>query len=555
MPMTRHAVASVVSAVLAVSATGAGTFAGAVTTTSGSRVTDVTNAELATRYDPEGYGPQCSHGWETCAHSRGNGAVARIGHDSARPAHRDGSLRIATPSADDKVLLRHHHGSPVPLRDLEAASYRLRAVSGEPARYTLTVQCDADSDTVLELEYAGPVPAAGTGWHTVDVVDDDKAPWRTTAPVETPILPLGDIKNDCKDGVVLAHGLGADSEGSASRVDHVRLNDEVVNFQMPWLTRIGGFLLESTHAQDQYLMASQLSRRYFYTADQPDDSSPDPSRRREDGPKSEALVIANQKNTRALLLAGPLANAIAGELHLKASGQAYSWCGAEHGPAYILGFGEKKTLKVERLLRWMGCEPVTVAAPTIQRTAVKVARIIDRARPSGIRPSVVLASGAHPAQSLSASALAGSRHGSVLLTEGARMSTAAHRYLRAHPRAVVYAIGADAASAAPRLRQGRRIVGSNRYTTAAAVAERFFQEPETASFAPGSEEVEALLAAAYAGHQHAPVLLVRRHAVPAVIARYVRDHRGEIRDAVLVGTDEYVSEETFEALTRLLAPR
>jgi len=483
----------------------------------------------------------------------------------------DGSLRLATPGEGDRIALRHLTSCVDDVRpqfaEFRAGGYSFNVVRGEtPAQYTLDLTCPGPGASYVAgdftLAFAGPYPTdASSGWQTVDVVQGGSALWEIVGGDEA-ARPLDEHKARCPSGVIRGHGLELATPGSVSLVDAVRFNDETTNFMVPWLTRVHGqYYRGRAYADDQRVTDHLLDARYFIDFEDGgvSDGWANPARRR-NGPRSKALVIANQNSQQSVLVAGPLANAVRGRLRLETAETVdplqtggYDYVPAR-GKVFLVGFGRKLSRKVAAQARDGGADVVIIDRRDPYTNAVQAARIIDRRRPARIKRTVLLTSAKPTPAMLAISAAAGKSKGAVLLTDGRRMPAATRRYLDSH-RAAVYAVGRAASHAAPGLPRNHRIVGTNRYSTAIKVAKRFFAEPGSVVIASGGEYVDALLAGAYGGNVHAPVLLVRKNGVPPVVARYIRAHRGDMRDSVLVGGRSRISTATFNTLRTTLTRR
>lgn len=412
------------------------------------------------------------------------------------------------------------------------------------------------------LAFVGPYPTEATsGWRTVDVVQDGSALWEIDGGDEV-ARPLDEHKARCPAGVIRGHGLELATPGAVSLVDDVTFNDETTNFMVPWLTRVHGqYFQGTTYADHQRVTDHLLDARYFLRLldGSMSDEWANPAQRRS-GPRAQALVIANQNSLQSVLLAGPLANAVTGPLRLETAEtidplQTMGYNSLpSRGKVYLVGFGKKLSRKVAAEVRDAGTDVTIIDRRDPYTNAVEAARIIDRRRPARIKRTVLLTSAKTTPDMLAISAAAGRSKGAVLLTDGRTMPAVTEQYLDTH-RAAVFAVGRAASAAAPGLPRDHRIVGANRYSTAIKVAKRFFPEPGSVVLASGAEYVDALLAGTYGGRVNAPVLLVRRNTVPPVVADYIRAHRRDMRDSVLVGGRSRISTATFDTLMTRLTRR
>jgi putative cell wall-binding protein len=535
-------------------------------------VENITNAELLPETE-DGPPPGWSWlGWDTA----GGTGLARVEVDDTEPVQHDGSLHVATPGASDWVQLRQvvplNRSDGPTLQGLAAGSIDLRAVAGPPPELVVKVDCNARASSSPEaaftLTYAGSVPSDGT-WHHVDVVDGGAAMWWSDATMNadgskesasqlpTPgglkggpgsPHPLSEYVRVCTDSLIRSYGVRQGVEGADGYVDNLRLGARSTNFWVPVLTRLAG--------PDRRATACEAAKHQFTnTLEYADGSWWNPAAVR-DHPR--AVVVVNETSFPDALAAGPLANALHGAL-LLSNGRDKAPCMPDLGiervdTVYLVGGTAVLGRSVELAYRQAGIGNIhRIGGADRFDTAVKVAREIDRRRPSGSDQTVFLASGTDFADALSAGAPAGHLGGAVLLTSGTRMPSATAAYLAEQPSATVYAVGGPAAAAAD-LPSSNEIVGPNRFETATMVADRFFPAPTSAAFASGVRFPDALAAAAYGGHVGTPVVLVGPDAVPNAVLTYAQQHRSTLRGSVLLGGDNAVHWYTADLLTTRLTP-
>jgi putative cell wall-binding protein len=536
-------------------------------------VENIVNAELLPETE-EGPPPGWSWlGWDTA----GGTGIARIVVDDSEPVQHDGSLHVATPAAGDRVQVRQvvplNRTDGPTLQGMTAAGFDVRAVTGPAPELIVKVDCKARASSSPEgaftLTYAGESPADGA-WHHVDVVDGGNAMWWSDATMNadgssasaSQLPTVGGLKGGpgsphtlseyvrvCTGSLIRSYGVRQAVPGADGYVDNVRLGSRSTNFWVPVLTRLAG--------ENRRLTACEAAKHQFTNdLEYSDGTWWNPAAVR-DHPK--AVVVVNQNSYADALAAGPLASAVHGAL-LLSRGYGDTDCigglGLERpSQAYLVGGTGVLDASVERSLRQLGITDVArIGGDDRYETAVKVAQAIDLLRPSGTPQQVFLASGTDFPDALSAGAAAGSAFGSVLLTRGSTPAAATSAYLASRPQATAYAIGGPAA-AATALPEANELVGPNRYETATMVADRFFPQPATAAFASGVGFADALSAAAYGGHLHAPVILVGPDAVPNAVFSYAARHRGALRGSVLLGGTAAVNRPAFDLLYATLRPR
>lgn len=167
---------------------------------------------------------------------------------------------------------------------------------------------------------------------------------------------------------------------------------------------------------------------------------------------------------------------------------------------HLLGGAAALSPDVADQVRALGYEVVRHAGADRFATAVAIAEAA-----SADPLAVLVTTGRHFPDALTASAAASAAGGVVVLTDGERIPAATSSYLAAHPDAVRYAIGGPAAVALP---EAISIAGSNRYETATLVADRFFTDVGVAGVATGRSFSDALGAGARLGRLGGPLVLV-----------------------------------------------
>ncbi len=169
-----------------------------------------------------------------------------------------------------------------------------------------------------------------------------------------------------------------------------------------------------------------------------------------------------------------------------------------------------------------------------------------------------VATGAGYADALSAGPAAVLSRGPVLLTAADRVPAATADALRALAPRQVYVVGGSAAissSVAQQLGSAagapvKRISGSDRYATSAAISASFFSTPARAYLASGGNFPDALSGAPVAGLARSPLLLVARTSIPAAVVNELR--RIWPPRTVVLGGSAIVSDQVVNQLRSLL---
>ena len=166
-----------------------------------------------------------------------------------------------------------------------------------------------------------------------------------------------------------------------------------------------------------------------------------------------------------------------------------------------------------------------------------------------------IALGTNFPDALVAAAAAGHLHDPVLLTRPDHVPQATRDELnRLHP-SEIYIIGGTAAISAtvahelaPYAPTVTRIAGTDRYATAAAVADEVFSCFSRPLLAYGRNFPDALVAAAAGGHLDRPVLLVERDTIPDATMQALTSGGVFVPGAWIVGGTAVISDDVFNAV-------
>ena len=198
---------------------------------------------------------------------------------------------------------------------------------------------------------------------------------------------------------------------------------------------------------------------------------------------------------------------------------------------YLLGGASAIPASVATQLTGMGYVVSRISGADRYATAVAVADAM------GDPSTVFLATAANYADALAAGPAAAHATGAILLTAGATMPPATTAYLAGHP-GTTYAVGGPAATADP---SASAITGTDRYATAALVAQRFFATPTTVGLASGVTFADALPAAAYLARVGGPLLLTDPNALPPSASAYLSAAESGVTHALMFGGVSAVS--------------
>lgn len=463
----------------------------------------------------------------------------------------DGSLRLVTPTGDDKATVKKATPAGTSLGDIASGSYQVRTTTGAAPAYQIVIDCNGGTLADGGFSTLNHIPSQtpADGWKTWDTVSGGTATYWSTWNIHTDGTtssstvpegktvaiprfeprPLSDFQDACTEGLALTFGVSVGrDEAHDAEVDHVALNDSEANFQRITVDRFAG--------ADRISTAVEASQGLF--GDQ----------------EASAAVIATASTFADGLAGGPLAVAAGGPLLLNNAsfldGRVSTELERVLAPGsrvYVLGGTAALSSEVASAIDALGFTVVRLGGADRYATAVKIAREL------GTPDSIFLTSGTNFPDALSASPAAVREAGVLLLTRDTSMAGATSAYLAEYPTATRYAIGGPAATAAGSLvLPANRVVGINRFDTAVRTAGRFFDRNDVVMFASGRDFPDALSGGAFAGTVDAPMLLVDPSAVPGVLVTYLEEQRLAIDVGAVFGGTVAVSADVADALTAIL---
>jgi putative cell wall-binding protein len=229
---------------------------------------------------------------------------------------------------------------------------------------------------------------------------------------------------------------------------------------------------------------------------------------------ASVVVLARDDLYADGLTGSPLANAFGGPLLLSptASLSSATEAAIAHvlvpgGLVIVLGGTSAISPSVVATLQQLGYQVERIGGVDRFATATLIADKIDTLHAV---THVYVATGFNFADALSAADAAGLNNGVVLLTADATMPGSTNSWLAAHTGASATAIGGQAAAADP---AATALVGSDRYATAALVANSVAPATDGIVLATGANFPDGLAGAVYAVHNGWSLLLVDPTAV------------------------------------------
>jgi putative cell wall-binding protein len=229
---------------------------------------------------------------------------------------------------------------------------------------------------------------------------------------------------------------------------------------------------------------------------------------------ANVVVLARDDLYADGLTGSPLANAFNGPLLLSptASLSTATQAAIAHvlvpgGLVICLGGTSAISSSVVTTLQQLGYQVQRIGGVDRYATATLIANKIGTKHAVA---HVYVATGLNFADALSAADAAGLNNGVVLLTADKIMPSSTNTWLAAHTAAPATAIGGQAAAADP---TATALVGSNRYATAALVANSVAPDTAGIVLATGANFPDGLAGAVYAAHNGWSLLLVDPTAV------------------------------------------
>lgn len=246
----------------------------------------------------------------------------------------------------------------------------------------------------------------------------------------------------------------------------------------------------------------------------------------------KTAVVAGTNGFADALSASPLAAAYRGPVLSTRAGEIDNRVVASlkaRGITHVVVMGQRGAVsdKAVASLKAAGVRVERVGGDNRYETAVLAARKAMSARGDSKAP-VFIADGSGFADALSAGSAAVKAGGVVVLSRGGALDPEVKDFVTDRASKVV-AVGGGAAKAIDAAGiEGEKIVGSDRYVTAAKVAARFFDGASSAVLASGEDYGDAVSGSPLAALTGAPLLLTRASSLPAQAASYLAANKSNI---------------------------
>ncbi|MHB1135733.1 MAG: cell wall-binding repeat-containing protein [Coriobacteriia bacterium] len=277
---------------------------------------------------------------------------------------------------------------------------------------------------------------------------------------------------------------------------------------------------------------------------------------------ARAVVIATQADFPDALAGTPLAAAVNGPVLLTPPDRLREDVAAEIRrlgvrQAIILGGTNAVSAAVDDALRNAGITSVErVGGGDRYATALQIARRMRD--PDRTVTTAIVVSGRNWPDAVVAAPLAAANGWPIVLAEGEHLPAASATALAEYGTSRTIIVGGTSAvesAVESDVPAPYRIGGTDRYETAAALATFGLGEgllPGRVIFATGHAFPDAVGAGALGSRSRAPILLVRRDAVPPDVAAYLRAHSISLTDLWFAGESDVMPEAIATELTQLV---
>ncbi|MGM0843652.1 MAG: cell wall-binding repeat-containing protein [Bacillota bacterium] len=187
---------------------------------------------------------------------------------------------------------------------------------------------------------------------------------------------------------------------------------------------------------------------------------------------------------------------------------------------------------IDRLINEAHVEVERIAGENREETSLKVADLLGTAH----EEAIVVNKNKFP-DAIAVGPYAALNQIPIILSHHSKMNSESESLLQKAGK--TYFIGGEAVladSLMNEVRNGERIAGDNRYTTAVRIADRFFPTADYPVIATGEDFADGLTGSLFAARLNQPILLVQQNKVDDSVKRFFY-HRGVSNYTVLGGYD------------------
>ncbi|GAA1780672.1 cell wall-binding repeat-containing protein [Leucobacter iarius] len=492
------------------------------------------------------------------AYGKYGGGLSLVSRDGATPPQvftrpvGDHIISALQPRGDDLLLGTQTLGEAMPELPGQRAQIRLWRPQGNATTGTTvwsrTVPFDAQRITGIELvedETGSYVLAAaqgtltGKGWLVVLDPANGSVLWSkatgtyvaslsqtqgvVTAQIGTRIVRIGSTRSDAAFANVSDPAPGyAASYSKLSQADGP--------LQLAYV---------SAGAQGVAGLAQQGAPRTPYRISGEDRYQTAAAVSRQTYQRASTVLLARGDDFADALSAGPLAAALDAPVLLVQGGKLTPETRAEisrlgaRTAIVVGGTGVIPNSVAKTLPAGVSLDPKRLQGANRYETSVAIAERLQREL-GGARIGVLATTGTSFADAVAAVPAAVSMKRAIVLVDRTPAARRAMTFVTGRP---IEALGGPAASAldAARIRIDSRVVGEDRYDTAARIASRHFGATERAYVASGSSFPDGLTAGVLAAKQGAPLLLSMQRALPNATAGAIAADGAGSRRSYLVG--------------------
>ena len=265
-----------------------------------------------------------------------------------------------------------------------------------------------------------------------------------------------------------------------------------------------------------------------------------------------AAVIVSSTSFADSLTAGPLAMAKNAPLFLTGGSSLDSRVASaltrfvpKNKIVYVVGGESAVSSSVSNSIQALGYTVVRLAGPDRYATSVAVAR-----DGIGATATLVAATGLDFPDGLAAGVVAARLGGAIVLTRGSQVPPVVQSFVNSSAATTLIAVGGPASTAFPNAT--RKLQGSDRYSTAAAVAAAYPPTGSLVGAASGEVFADGLASIPYLARRNSVLLLVRQTTVPSATNNFLIN-RPSVKTVQVFGGSSTVSEVTRQVLSNIVS--
>ena len=265
-----------------------------------------------------------------------------------------------------------------------------------------------------------------------------------------------------------------------------------------------------------------------------------------------AAVIVSSTSFADSLTAGPLAMAKNAPLFLTGGSSLDSRVASaltrfvpKNKTVYVVGGESAVSSSVSNRLQGLGYTVVRLAGSDRYATSVAVAR-----DGIGTTTTLVAATGLDYPDGLAAGVVTARLGGAIVLTRGSQVPEVVQSFVNSSAATTLIAVGGPASTAFPNAT--KKLQGSDRYSTAAAVASAYPPTGSLVGAASGEVFADGLASIPYLARRNSVLLLVRQTTVPSATNNFLTN-RPSVKTVQVFGGTSIVSDVTRRVLSGIVS--